>query len=248
MSRKRRRGNDGGGSNIVRIGPKKRDRFKYLTPLERLKLGVDCARGSELKYYPNSDDVKAAKWVNDWSNDVSMWSVESTYEDGAGSGLGTDERGSKKPSKTKYCYLMKRETTSQIGIKEVIYKIGQSCDPKHRCKNLNTTPETKVELVLYSDLVKEKHMHAVFKKNRIPHKTLREWFKFTKSELDLCIKIMEGDFDKNMLFKLIKPNPNIYGNRGASDIYAMIEYRNAQLNKKQTNKANEEGFNFSNFK
>ena len=46
------KGSVGTSLQMISIKPKRKKRSK-LTQLEKLERGIDCAKGSDLKYYPN---------------------------------------------------------------------------------------------------------------------------------------------------------------------------------------------------
>jgi hypothetical protein len=185
---RRRKGNDGGGGGIIYTGPRKKNKYKDLTPLERLKLGVGCAKGSDLKYIPNEDHV--ALDVYKGQKKVAVKVVHKK-----------EIRKLKK--KSEYCYLIKEEIVSEIGLKESVYKIGKSFDPKGRLKKLQTTPNTKLELVAYSNLIQEKHMHTLLAKIKVPHPHLREWFRLSAEQLEICTRVIKGNFEEACLIKLM---------------------------------------------
>lgn len=202
MPRRSKSNDGGGGGNIIYVGPRKVNRYEHLTPLEKLKLGKGCAKGSDLKYIPNEDHValevfEGRKKVA--TKIVPKKELEEDYTAAEGNVLKKKPALKKKPRKSLYCYLIKAE----IGAEEPVYKIGKSCNPESRMKDLQTIPNTKLELVAYSNLVKEKHMHSLLKKIKIPHPHLREWFKLSSEQLQMCTKIITGIFSEESLGKLV---------------------------------------------
>ena len=211
MSRRSKSNDGSGGGNIIYVGPRKVNRYEHLTALEKLKLGKGCAKGSDLKYIPNEDHVALHVFEGRKKVDtkiVPKKELEEDYTAVEGNVLKKKPALKKKPRKSLYCYLIKAEIG---GAEEPVYKIGKSCNPESRMKDLQTIPNTKLELVAYSNLVKEKDMHCLLKKIKIPHPHLREWFRLSSEQLQMCTKIITGIFSEESLGKLvstIKPYSN----------------------------------------
>jgi hypothetical protein len=182
---------------------KRKDRYKDLTREERIKLGDPSltARGTHLKYIPNEDHV--AVEVREGRKKIATKIIPKKELEENYSTVEEPKKLKKKPRKSEYCYLIKEERVSEIGLKESVYKIGKSFDPEGRLKNLQTTPNTKLELVAYSNLVKEKHMHILLAKIKVPHPHLREWFKLSAEQLQICTRVIKGNFEEACLIKLM---------------------------------------------
>ena len=182
---------------------KRKDRYKELTREERIRLGDPSltARGTHLKYIPNEDHV--AVEVREGRKKIATKIIPKKELEENYLVLEEPKKLKKKPRQSEYCYLIREERVSEIGLREFVYKIGKSFDPEGRLKNLQKTPNTKLELVAYSNLVKEKHMHSLLKKIKIPHPHLREWFKLSSDQLEMCTKIITGIFSEESLGELV---------------------------------------------
>jgi len=106
-------------------------------------------------------------------------------------------------------YLMRMTTPTGT-----FYKIGRSTDPEKRRKSLETTPETKIEIVETSTTIEEKRLHYIFKEKNYKnarartkgmkfrkrsHSHLTEWFILEPTDVDFCLRIMRDEFTEDRL-------------------------------------------------
>ena len=72
------------------------------------------------------------------------------------------------------------------------YKIGKSQDPDKRLLEL-ATANPNIELIAYSDMVKEKYMHDLFRSKRLysPSGKKSEWFSLNEKDVATILRIFE---------------------------------------------------------